>query len=320
MNLAGFCRNCLSKWYHAASKVHGVPMEYEEACERIYGEPYGEWKKKHQKTLEAVLMVMSMGKAGEEQLAAPRFLAAFESGKDLHARTEPKGLLSGGNHEPGGQPGHSNVCGQSCDAPPPTVSAHVAGASTAARVAVLTASDRAAGGVYEDKSGPAVVEMVKAFAEQHGTLKPSFLELKVVPDDEETIFTALNLVPQLARWLCAIAADLTGSSWSNSGSCDVVLTTGGTGFGPRDVTPEATRRLLAKPAENLSRAMAWQTSLQVCGLTKDKAPPGRAPPGYEMNANDFLNDVLPRGFFESTLSHASPVLIVNLPGHPNAVR
>ncbi|CAK9008362.1 unnamed protein product [Durusdinium trenchii] len=256
MNLAGFCRNCLSKWYHAASKVHGVPMEYEEACERIYGEPYGEWKKKHQK------------KAGEEQLAA------FESGKDLHARTEPKGLLSGGNHEPGGQPGHSNVCGQSCDAPPPTVSAHVAGASTAARVAVLTASDRAAGGVYEDKSGPAVVEMVKAFAEQHGTLKPSFLELKVVPDDEETIFTAL-------------------SSWSNSGSCDVVLTTGGTGFGPRDVTPEATRRLLAKPAENLSRAMAWQTSLQeprsilsrgVCGLTKDK------------------------------------VLIVNLPGHPNAVR
>ena len=71
--------------------------------------------------------------------------------------------------------------------------------------------DFAARPVLKDKSGPAVVEMVKAFAEQHGTLKPSFLELKVVPDDEETIFTALNLVPLLARWLCAIAADLTGS-------------------------------------------------------------------------------------------------------------
>ena len=49
MNLAGFCRNCLSKWYHAAAKVHGVPMSYEEACEKVYGEPYSEWKKKHQK-------------------------------------------------------------------------------------------------------------------------------------------------------------------------------------------------------------------------------------------------------------------------------
>ena len=47
--------------FRANLQVHGVPMEYEEACERIYGEPYGEWKKKHQKTLEAVLMVMSMG-------------------------------------------------------------------------------------------------------------------------------------------------------------------------------------------------------------------------------------------------------------------
>ena len=39
----------MSKWYHAAAKVHGVPMQYEEACERVYGEPYGDWKKKNQK-------------------------------------------------------------------------------------------------------------------------------------------------------------------------------------------------------------------------------------------------------------------------------
>ena len=39
----------MAKWYHAGAKVHGVPMQYEEACERVYGEPYGDWKKKNQK-------------------------------------------------------------------------------------------------------------------------------------------------------------------------------------------------------------------------------------------------------------------------------
>ena len=49
MNLAGFCRNCLSKWYVAAAEEKGVPMEYEAARETIYGMPYAEWKAKHQK-------------------------------------------------------------------------------------------------------------------------------------------------------------------------------------------------------------------------------------------------------------------------------
>jgi len=250
MNLAGFCRNCMAKWYHAGAKVHGVPMQYEEACERVYGEPYADWKKKNQK------------KASEDQLAV------FESGKDLHARTEPK-LLPGTE----AAPGHSNVCGQGCDAPAVPAVVSAAGA-TAAKIAVLTASDRAAGGVYEDKSGPAVVEMLKLFSERNGTLSPTFVEQKVVPDDEDVIFASMK-------------------AWSESKACDVVITTGGTGFGPRDVTPEATRRLVVRLADALSRAMAWQTSLLeprsvlsrgVCGVTKEQ------------------------------------VLIVNLPGHPNAVR
>lgn len=49
MNLAGFCRNCLSKWYLAAAEQRGVALDYEEARALIYGMPYAEWKEKYQK-------------------------------------------------------------------------------------------------------------------------------------------------------------------------------------------------------------------------------------------------------------------------------
>lgn len=48
MNLADFCRNCLSKWYKAAADEKGVELDYEAARELIYGMPYGEWKDKFQ--------------------------------------------------------------------------------------------------------------------------------------------------------------------------------------------------------------------------------------------------------------------------------
>jgi len=48
MNLSGFCRNCLSKWYRAAAEDKGLTMDYEQAREIVYGMPYGEWKAKHQ--------------------------------------------------------------------------------------------------------------------------------------------------------------------------------------------------------------------------------------------------------------------------------
>ena len=63
MNLAGFCRNCLSKWYMAAAQAEGVDVDYDQARERVYGMPYSEWKEKHQ--LEAT----------------PEQLAAFEKNK-----------------------------------------------------------------------------------------------------------------------------------------------------------------------------------------------------------------------------------------------
>ncbi len=48
MNLSGFCRNCLSKWYVAAAEERGLELAYEDAREIVYGEPYGDWKAKYQ--------------------------------------------------------------------------------------------------------------------------------------------------------------------------------------------------------------------------------------------------------------------------------
>ena len=58
MNLAGFCRNCLSKWYVAAAAEQNIALEYEDARERIYGMPYEQWKQQYQQP------------ANTEQLAA----------------------------------------------------------------------------------------------------------------------------------------------------------------------------------------------------------------------------------------------------------
>ena len=63
MNLAGFCRNCLSKWYVAAAEQVGESVDYDQAREVVYGMPYGEWKSKYQKE------------------ATPEQLAQFEKNK-----------------------------------------------------------------------------------------------------------------------------------------------------------------------------------------------------------------------------------------------
>ena len=49
MDLAGFCRNCLSKWYTAAAKERGVDLDLEQARDWLYGMPYADWKAKFQK-------------------------------------------------------------------------------------------------------------------------------------------------------------------------------------------------------------------------------------------------------------------------------
>jgi len=66
MNLAGFCRNCLSNWYHEAAEERGIAMDKEASREIVYGMPYAEWRARYQK--EAT---------GEQQ-------AAFEKNRPRH--------------------------------------------------------------------------------------------------------------------------------------------------------------------------------------------------------------------------------------------
>lgn len=49
MNLAGFCRNCLAKWYRAAGEERGFSLTYDDAREIVYGMPYEEWKQQYQR-------------------------------------------------------------------------------------------------------------------------------------------------------------------------------------------------------------------------------------------------------------------------------
>ena len=49
MDLAGFCRNCLGKWYKSAAEERGIDIDYDDARKIIYGMPYAEWKEKYQK-------------------------------------------------------------------------------------------------------------------------------------------------------------------------------------------------------------------------------------------------------------------------------
>ena len=53
MNLAGFCRNCLSNWYREAAEAAGVPLDKEASREIVYGMPYSEWQARHQREVSA---------------------------------------------------------------------------------------------------------------------------------------------------------------------------------------------------------------------------------------------------------------------------
>ena len=53
MTLAGFCRNCLADWYREAAAHHGLHLDRDAARERVYGEPFAQWKAKHQREASA---------------------------------------------------------------------------------------------------------------------------------------------------------------------------------------------------------------------------------------------------------------------------
>jgi molybdopterin adenylyltransferase len=97
------------------------------------------------------------------------------------------------------------------------------------RFGILTLSDRSSRGERADSSGPALAALIQA--EGWSVVKQALL-----PDEESGIRAILT-------------------NWTDSGEMDVILTTGGTGFSPRDVTPEATRAVIDRDAPGLAEAM-----------------------------------------------------------------
>jgi len=77
MNLAGFCRNCLAKWYRAAAAERGAEMTYDDARELVYGMTYDDWKQRHQsestpeKVEEYKAGLAKHGEAGEDWFDKP---------------------------------------------------------------------------------------------------------------------------------------------------------------------------------------------------------------------------------------------------------
>jgi len=132
------------------------------------------------------------------------------------------------------------------------------------RVAVLTVSDRSARGDRPDASGPAIIELIKA---QGWEVARS----DILPDD-------LNILRESITF------------WADRGEADIILTTGGTGFAPRDVTPEATRAVIEREAPGLTEAMRAASAAKT-----PHAMLSRAVAGIRGN-----------------------VLIINLPGNPSA--
>ena len=134
------------------------------------------------------------------------------------------------------------------------------------KVAILTVSDGCSRGEREDRSGGLIREWC-------ARMEYEVVEHIVAPDETEVIVSLLE-------------------GWADSGGIDAVLTTGGTGFAPRDVTPEATRIVLDKEAPGLAEAMRRQ------GLPKTPSA------------------VLSRGLAGSR----GRTFIANLPGSPGGVR
>jgi len=279
MTTAGFCRNCLAKWLFTGAQRRGLDMTFDDACIAVYGMPYEEWKASFQR------------KATDEELKA------FEASKYFHAQ-HPKdivfktsGIYKGSSRAAAKKRVKkpvvaSDVC---CEIPGSAlamasaeeVAANAASvmsftveSTPAVRLGILTVSDRVSQGVYEDKSGPEIRQCIEAFARRTKaiSLNESDIHVKVVADEKDQICAALNELSE---------------------ECNLILTSGGTGLSPRDVTPEATLSVIEKEVRGIPEAIRRETakkeplamlSRAVAGLTAENS------------------------------------LIINLPGRPKACR
>jgi len=135
------------------------------------------------------------------------------------------------------------------------------------KIGRITISDRASAGIYADRSGPEIENVLREF------LGAAQFESLIVPDEVPAISAALK-------------------QFADDRKCDMVVTTGGTGISPRDVTPEATRAVLEKELPGFAEIMRMQSFAKVKTAILSRAVAGT------------------RG----------TTLIINLPGKPSAVR
>lgn len=238
-------------------------LGYDEAAHHVYGMTYGDWKKRYVK------------KASEGQMErynGSQHIWASHDEKVLAKRAgDPGKIRIGGTVNPkkpalpqlpssgAGTSLLSNVCCQDLDDAKTTPHASTAESemgvnatkTTTSRqlppyqppappsisfsLGVLTVSDRASSGEYPtgDLSGPAVQRALEAAVGAYGSgVTITATEVCIVPDERDSIESKLR-------------------EWADSSKIDLILTTGGTGFAPRDVTPEATNSVVDKNCEGL---------------------------------------------------------------------
>ena len=135
------------------------------------------------------------------------------------------------------------------------------------KIGRITISDRAAAGIYEDRSGPEIERLLRGVFGAEAEFVTA-----VIPDEQERVSATVR-------------------EFADDRHCDLIVTTGGTGIGPRDVTPEATRAVLEKELPGFGEIMRVQSFAKVRTAILSRATAGT------------------RG----------RALIVNLPGKPTAV-
>lgn len=260
---------------------------------------YKEWKTTHQsKASDEQLRRLEETKAGHAKhsppppvpVSAPTATAAAPPSPPVSKPTAPAGTATGMSDvccvppeelmgTGGGDAGEAT-----CRLPAPLALPAVVPPSdpVAISLGVLTVSDRAAQGAYADLSGPEIVSSMEAFAASPAGARwqLSTARKAVVPDEAEHITAALK------AWTAQ------GGGGGAGAPCNLILTTGGTGMSPRDVTPEATAALLDRPCPAITELLL-RGAVQIEPL----AALSRACAGV-------------RG----------RTLIVNLPGRPKAVR